>query len=78
MKYIRDTNADKVGLLLPVLICIVCPPGATYIPSDKLELSAGDTVRVELDPDLFKIAQEQHGGWNDAMAEVRLTWYGVH
>ena len=35
------------------------------------EVSAGDAVRVELDPDLFKIAQEEHGGWNDGMAEVR-------
>ena len=34
------------------------------------ELSAGDAVRVELDPDLFKITQEEHGGWSDLMAEV--------
>ena len=47
--------------------------GAEYIPPDVAELSAGDTVRVELDPDLFKIAQEEHGGWNDLMAEVYTT-----
>lgn len=47
--------------------------GATYIPPDESELSAGDAVKVELDPDLFKIAQEEHGGWNDAMAEVRTV-----
>ena len=35
-----------------------------------VELSAGDAVKVELDPDLFRIAQEEHGGWNDMMAEV--------
>ena len=34
-------------------------------------LCAGDTAQVQLDPDLFKIAQQDHGGWNDAMAEVR-------
>ena len=47
--------------------------GADYIPPDVTELSAGDAVRVELDPDLFKIAQEDHGGWNNLMAEVRYT-----
>ncbi len=26
---------------------------------------------MELDPDLFKIAQQDHGGWIDGMAEVR-------
>ena len=45
-------------------------PGAVYIPPDVAELSAGDAVKVELDPDLFKIAQDEHGGWNDLMAEV--------
>ena len=45
-------------------------PGAVYIPPDVAELSAGDAVKVELDPDLFKIAQDDHGGWNDLMAEV--------
>ena len=44
--------------------------GAPYLPPNPSELSAGDAVRVELDPDLFKIAQEDHGGWNDLMAEV--------
>ena len=36
------------------------------------ELSAGDGVRVELDPELFKVAQEDHGGWEDFMAEVYM------
>ena len=34
------------------------------------EVRAGDGVRVELDPGLFKAAQEDHGGWEDYMAEV--------
>ena len=34
-------------------------------------LSAGDAVVVQLNPDLFKAAQEDHGGWIDTMAEVR-------
>jgi ankyrin repeat protein len=41
----------------------VCDPPAVC------ELSAGDGVRVELDPELFKIAQEDHGGWENFMAE---------
>ena len=45
--------------------------GSQYIPPESPILSAGDAVRVELDPDVFKIAQEEHGGWNDRMAEVR-------
>ena len=48
----------------------VVPLGAPYIPCEHEELSAGDTVQVMLDPDLFRIAQEDHGGWNDRMAEV--------
>ena len=50
--------------------------GGTYIPPDHSQLSAGDAVKVELDPDLLKIAQEEHGGWNDAMAEVRTVCGG--
>ena len=33
-------------------------------------LSCGDVVTIAMDPDLFKIAQEEHGGWDDIMAEV--------
>ena len=44
--------------------------GEEYDPAVVRGLSAGDGVRVELDPGLFKIAQEEHGGWSDVMAEV--------
>ena len=50
--------------------------GVAYIPPDVAELSAGDPVTVELDPDLFKIAQEEHGGWSDLMAEVTAYLVG--
>ena len=33
-------------------------------------MSAGDAVMVQADPDVFKLAQDGHGGWNDRMAEV--------
>lgn len=36
------------------------------------DVSAGASVMVQIDPDVFKIAQEEHGGWNDDMAEVRM------
>ncbi len=38
-------------------------------------LAAGDPVKVQADPDLFKIAQEDHGGWDDVMAEVRACGF---
>ena len=38
------------------------------------ELSAGDAVRVELDPELFRAAQVDHGGWEDYMAEVHVLY----
>lgn len=44
--------------------------GEAYDPPAARELSTGDGVRVELDPGLFKAAQEDHGGWDDSMAEV--------
>ena len=35
-------------------------------------ISAGDSVMVLLDPDVFKIAQLDHGGWIQNMAEVSV------
>ena len=35
-------------------------------------LAAGDHVKVELDPDVWKRMQEGHGEWNDRMAEVTI------
>ena len=37
------------------------------------ELAAGDHVKVELDPDVWKRMQQGHGEWNDRMAEV-IVW----
>lgn len=52
---------------------IVVPSGKPYTPCQCEELSAGDTVQVRCDPDVFRIAQEDHGGWNDRMAEVNIV-----
>ena len=30
-------------------------------------------MKVELDPDVLKLLQEGHGGWNDLMFEVECT-----
>ena len=39
---------------------------------------AGDAGAIFLDPDLFRAAQQDHGGWVDTMAEVRMTsWDGA-
>ena len=53
-------------------MCVWHSLGEEYDPAVVRGLSAGDGVRVELDPGLFKIAQEEHGGWSDVMAEVWL------
>ena len=37
------------------------------------ELAAGDHVKVELDPDVWKRMQQGHGEWNDRMAEVIIV-----
>lgn len=55
--------------VLNIEIMYLCA-GSMYTPLDSGELSAGDAVRVELDPDVFKVTQQGHGGWNDGMAEV--------
>lgn len=39
----------------------------------EYELSAGETVRVDLDLETTKLMQEGHGGWNDTMADVNIT-----
>lgn len=39
--------------------------------SDHL-LAAGDHVTVELDPELWRMMQSNHGGWNDRMAQVHV------
>ena len=39
---------------------------------DSSIIRSGDLVQVELDVEIFRMMQEGHGGWNDAMAEVRV------
>ena len=36
-------------------------------------LTTGDSVEVQVDPDQFRVAQENHGGWNIQMAEVNQS-----
>ncbi len=65
------------------LKCVTASCGGYYYPShlpvlgvagpfDKTHTCAGDPVIVQVDPDLFRLAQEDHGGWSDTMAEVRI------
>ena len=44
--------------------------GYQYPAPPENEISAGDAVVARVDPDVFKFAQEDHGGWFDDMAEV--------
>ena len=50
-------------------------------PTVKM-FNSGDTVRVLLDIDVFKLMQEGHGGWTDQMLEVWkelfFCCYNVH
>ena len=46
------------------------PQGMPLRYPPAMQLSAGDAVKVQMDPDVFKTAQDGHGGWNDKMAEV--------
>ncbi|CAI8023106.1 E3 ubiquitin-protein ligase mib1 [Geodia barretti] len=46
--------------------------GVMYVgPLDHQQLSAGDVVKIELETEVLKLMQADHGGWNDAMATVR-------
>ena len=35
--------------------------------------AAGDTVSVQLEVDILRLLQEDHGGWNDTMASVSIA-----
>jgi len=53
-------------------------PLLTYLECDQdivtHKLVTGDVVTLELDFDLVKLLQQDHGGWNDMMAEVCI-WF---
>lgn len=44
----------------------------------RVVYEVGDKVRVDLDLDLVRNLQQGHGGWNDAMEEVRVGRYLIH
>ena len=37
---------------------------------DRSEFASSDYVCVELDAEIFEMLQQNHGGWNSAMAGV--------
>ena len=45
--------------------------GAVSLQSLQL-LAAGDVAKVELDIEILKLMQTEHGGWNDGMATVNI------
>lgn len=53
-------------LHIVLILCI----GAPYEPPKETQFAAGDQIKVELDPDLWREMQMGHGGWNEAMAMV--------
>lgn len=53
---------------------IYTDPLLTYLKCDQdtqtHKLVTGDVVTLELDFEIVKLLQQDHGGWNDMMAEV--------
>ena len=39
--------------------------------SHSTGFAAGDTVTVQLESEILKLMQADHGGWNDTMSSVR-------
>ena len=52
--------------------CICLDSGDPYDPPRDTLLAAGDRIKVELNPDVWKTMQEGHGGWNELMAAVNI------
>ena len=52
--------------------------GAPHCPLDSSEFASSDYVCVELDAEVFEMLQQNHGGWNSAMAGVYLSSYRLH
>ena len=44
--------------------------GAAVTVFDEEEIVAGDFVKVELDPEVFKMMHDAAGLWNDNLTEV--------
>ncbi len=44
----------------------------TVIEEEKnvVQLVSGDSVRIQLEVEVFKSLQDGHGGWNDVMVNV--------
>ena len=55
---------------VPTCTCTVGGAVSSGSEGGDYEFAAGDTVRVDLDPQTAKLMQEGHGGWNEAMTHV--------
>ena len=62
---------------LSIICTTFVPQGLGFAEGDcgpqsaGLQLSAGDMVKVDLDTEVLKLMQADHGGWNDGMTMVR-------
>lgn len=70
--YILSTNVRALRDFSMQLRIVILYIGKVDVPVPSQLLAAGDTVRIELDVSILKLMQEDHGGWNDAMASVCL------
>ena len=57
---------DKRHKITPLLLGL----SSAVTVFDEEEIVAGDIVKVELNPEVFKMMHEAGGLWNDAMTEV--------
>ena len=51
-----------------------CTYRKSYEPLRKKELAAGDSVKIELECEILKMMQEEHGGWSDVMIKVSQSY----
>ena len=65
----RGTCCHVIGCSSVELICLIIA-GAPYEAPSQTTFAAGDRIKVDLNPDVWKRLQEGHGGWNDIMASV--------
>lgn len=72
---LNSCSSDKLGCAINIL-AVSNLKGAPHSPPKETEIMSGDLVQVQLDPDVFKMMQnEEHGGWNDRMAMVSCSPY---
>lgn len=56
-------------------MCLFTEASANVSSADAWEPIVGNYVKVDLEPDIFRALQENHGGYYDHMAAVNIRIY---